>query len=95
MAAKSVLQQILSLTEKFVSSQKGEWEHDEWEGWLDKVGALGVELTDETKRNLGNILESCKHFYGMKVAKPPAKAKAAPAKKKAAAKKKTAEEKAK
>ena len=82
MAAKSILQEVLDLAGKFVSAQKGQWGHDEWEQLLADVAALGLELTDETKRNLGNIVESCKHFHAME---PPVKA--VPAKKKAAVKK--------
>jgi len=83
MAAKSILQEVLDLAGKFVSAQKGQWGHDEWEQLLADVAALGLELTDETKRNLGNIVESCKHFHAMKAAP----VKAVPAKKKTAVKK--------
>jgi hypothetical protein len=52
-----------------------------------------VPIVDETKRTLGNILESCKHFYAIAATiAPPEKKPAKPAKpspkKKAAAKKK-------
>ena len=83
MAAKSILQEVLDLAGGFVSAQKGQWGHDEWEKLLSDAAALGLELTDETKRNLGNIVESCKHFHAME-AKP---VKAVPAKKKASVKK--------
>lgn len=48
---------------EFVEKQRGKWEHKDWEGFLDKVNKAGVELTDELKRNLGNVLEASKHFY--------------------------------
>ena len=63
MASKSVLQKVLDLTAEFVMAQKGVWSHEEWEGFLAKATALGVELTDESKRNLGNILEASRCFY--------------------------------
>ena len=90
MAAKTTLQSVLEITGKFVADQKGQWDHDAWEAFLKKVSALGVSLDDEAKRNLGNILESCKYFLCDSVCcasscnkptpkpKTPAKAKAKP-----------------
>ena len=63
MAAKSKMQKVLDLAGEFVIAQKGSWGHAEWEGFLAKVAALDIEITDESKRSLGNILESCKCFY--------------------------------
>jgi len=62
-AAKNSLQKVLDLAGKFVTKQHGEWNHDEWEALLPKVAKMGFEMGDETKRNLGNILEASKHFY--------------------------------
>jgi hypothetical protein len=78
MAMKSRLQKVLDLAGQFVITRKGAWGHEDWERFLEGAVALGIELTDETKRNLGNILESCKCFY--------CEADAGPAPKKAAAK---------
>ncbi len=87
MADKTTLETLLELAGKFVVAQKGQWEHEQWEALLAKVAGLGIVVDDESKRNLGNILESCKYFYGSsctckpkKVAakKPAAKAKAKP-----------------
>lgn len=101
MAAKQTLTATFSLVQKFVDRQKGVWTHAEWEAFLADASALGYELTDETRRHLGNVLEAAKHFYlttDGAAASPPAKAKvkAAPkpkasaaVKPKAAAKKKT------
>lgn len=79
-AAKSSLQKVLELAGQFVSAQKGDWCHEDWEGFLAKVAKAGISLNDESKRNLGNILEGLKFFYHMM---------AAPAKKAPAGKKKT------
>ncbi|HPO14448.1 MAG TPA: hypothetical protein PLI09_13480 [Candidatus Hydrogenedentes bacterium] len=82
MAKKHSLQELLDLAGKFVADQKGQWDHDAWEGLLVKAEALGLELADENKRNLGNILEAAKYFYfcmpeeaPKKAAKPKATAK--------------------
>ncbi len=61
--SKNSLQEMLDMAGKFVTQQKGKWEHKDWEAFLSKVSKAGVELTDEVKRNLGNILEASKHFY--------------------------------
>jgi len=60
MAAKTRLQKVLDLAGQFVTERKGVWSHDDWEGFLAKAAALGVAMDDESKRCLGNILESCK-----------------------------------
>lgn len=85
MAAKTVLQKVLDLAGKFVSTHDGNWGHAEWEDLVADAAAQGIEPTDETKRNLGNILESCKYFHGSApaaAAKPKAKVKAKKAKSK-------------
>lgn len=82
MAKKHSLQELLDLAGKFVTEQQGQWDHDAWEALLVKAEALGLELADENKRNLGNILEAAKYFYFCmpeealkRVVKPKAKAK--------------------
>ena len=83
MATKNGLNSLLEAAAKFVVNQQGQWQHDEWEDLLAKVSEMGMPVTDETKRALGNILESCKYFYPIvasaappkKAAKPKAKAK--------------------
>lgn len=75
------LQELLNMAGRFVEEQRGKWEHKDWEGFLDQVNKAGVELTDEVKRNLGNVLEASKHFYS--------KVSVVPDKKKAKAKAKT------
>ena len=80
-AAKTKLMIVLEMAGTFVEKQRACWDHDDWERFLGGVQATGLELSDETKRNLGNILEACKHFYA------PSPRKAAAAKKTAAPKK--------
>ena len=70
-AAKNMLEKLLDLAGEFVTEQKGAWEHDDWEAFLAKATKTGVEMDDESKRNLGNILEASKYFYQMM---PPAPA---------------------
>jgi non-homologous end joining protein Ku len=62
-SSKSSLQELLDMAGRFVEQQRGRWEHKDWEKFLDQVNKAGVELTDEVKRNLGNVLEASKHFY--------------------------------
>ena len=85
MATKKIMSDaVLDLAAGFVRKQQGAWEHEDWEKFLADAEKLGVEMSDETRRNLGNILEAAKFFYGLEPAKKPA-ARKAPAKKKAAA----------
>jgi hypothetical protein len=85
MAGKTTLEALLDLVGTFVVAQNGTWEHEQWETLLLTAGKLGIVVDDESKRNLGNILESCKYFFGngctceptkTAVKKPAAKAKA-------------------
>ncbi len=63
MATKTTLEKVLDLVAAFVIERKGQWDHDQWEGFLKKAAALGVESTDENKRSLGNLLEAGKSFF--------------------------------
>lgn len=99
-AKKNAVEKILDLAGEFVTKQGGAWGHQDWESFLKKAAKAGVEVDDEGKRILGNILEAAKFIYhraGIVPDSKPAKTKAAakpkadavkkPAKKKAAAKK--------
>jgi len=93
MPGKTNLEVILERSAKFVVKNKGQWDHQGWEDYLGSVSNLGLVMDDETKRHLGNILESSKHLYenGGKAAQAAAKPKAKPkAKLKAGAAKKKA-----
>ena len=85
MATTHTVQKLLTVTGKFVVDQKGAWEHGDWEALLDGVTGMGLELTDECKRNLGNICEATKYFYHKLPATPPRKKAAARAKAKRSA----------
>jgi len=90
MATKSKTQKLLDLAGKFVTVQNGKWNHVEWEAFLGDAAALGVELNDESRRNLGNILEASKYFHhATAAAKPKPKGKAKPKSKPKATKSKS------
>jgi len=89
MPATSPFPKLMDAVEKFVVKHRGQWNHSEWEQMTQEASQLGYPCEeDECKRNLGNILESCKFFYnygGTAVGEG-----AAPAKKKPAPRKKSA-----
>ena len=64
MERKTLLQNILGLAGDFVVRQKGVWSHSDWERLLEQAAALGMEMSDESKRGLGNLIEACRTFYG-------------------------------
>jgi len=86
MAEKNALQKVLEIAGDFVTAQNGQWNHKEWESFLEEVSRLGFQLTDETKRYFGNILEAAKHLYPVAAPLPAVPAKKAAAKPKAKAK---------
>ena len=63
MATNHSIQKLLTMAGKFVVDHKGMWEHEQWESFLGEVSNMGMEVSDECKRNLGNILEASKFFY--------------------------------
>ena len=73
MATKTRLQKVLDLAGQFVIEQKGVWTHEEWEAFVAKAAVLGIETNDESKRHLGNIIESCKNLYSEADVVAPAK----------------------
>ena len=60
---KNPIEDLVSRTSKFVEKQKGRWDHAAWEKLVKDVSTTGVEMTDDTRRHLGNMLEAVKHFY--------------------------------
>ena len=72
MAKSSTMQKVLSEVGTFVNAKKGSWEHNDWEGFLEKIDKLHIAMDDECKRNLGNLLESSRYFFLL----PPDNAKA-------------------
>ncbi len=84
---KNPIDDLVSQASKFVDKQKGRWDHAAWEKLLKDVSSTGIEMSDDTRRHLGNMLESVKHFYD-KLSKQKSKAKKKSGPKKAASKKK-------
>ena len=83
MAVKNGLHNALDLAAGFVVEHDAQWNHEDWEIFLAVLAEKGFPITDETKRNFGNILESCKYLYPIASAivsekKPAAKSKAKP-----------------
>jgi non-homologous end joining protein Ku len=85
MPATLPVQKLMRMAGKFVADQNGEWDHDAWEDLLAKAAKLGVAEDDESRRNLGNILEAGKFFHQQLPDAP--KKKSASKKKKSAARK--------
>jgi hypothetical protein len=79
-AAKNPTRKLFDLAGEFVTSQQGNWNHNDWESLLEKVGKAGFSVDDDTKRNLGNLLEAGKFFYSAMPQNPP-KRRPAPRKK--------------
>jgi len=93
--SKSPIEDLVSRASKFVEKNKGRWNHDAWEKLVKDVSSTGVDMSDDTRRHLGNMLESVKHFYTELSTAPKAKAtKKKATKKKPATKKKSAKKKA-
>ena len=61
--AKNAAQKVLEEVGKFVTANKGEWDHSDWEGFLGQIEKIGFNLNDEVKRNVGNLLEDAKALY--------------------------------
>lgn len=98
---KNPIEDLVSRTSKFVEKQKGRWDHAAWEKLVSDVSTTGVDMTDDTRRHLGNMLEAVKHFYTELSKSPKSKSKSssksnakAKPKKAAAAKKKSSAKKA-
>ncbi len=47
----------------FIIKTSGSWGHSDWERFLDELSEKGIELTDETRSYLGEVLESIKELY--------------------------------
>ncbi len=92
MAAKEPVRKLLDEVGKFVTANNGAWNHGDWETLVAALGAMGAPTDDQSRRRLGDLLESCKYFHTVMpgpAPKKPSAAKKTAAKKKAAAKKKS------
>ena len=54
---------LLERASEFVEAQKGWWEHPDWEGFLERLGNDGFQLSEEVEPPIGNILEIFKEYY--------------------------------
>lgn len=57
------MRRVLFLSEKFVKSQKGQWDHVLWLGFLMELEQKGITTSDQTVCYLGDILEAFKGLY--------------------------------
>jgi hypothetical protein len=92
---KKPVDDLVSRARKFVEQQRGRWDHAAWEKLVNDLSKSGVNMGDDARRHLGNMLEAVKHFY-TELSAPAKKKKADSKKKKSAAKpkkKKTASKK--
>jgi hypothetical protein len=60
---RNQLAEAFKLAQKFVRSKKGEWGHGDWEKLVKEAQKCGLDMDDEGKRNLGNLLETGKVFF--------------------------------
>jgi hypothetical protein len=54
---------LLERASEFVETQKGWWEHPDWESFLDRLSKDGFQLSKEVEPPIGNILEIFKEYY--------------------------------
>lgn len=61
---KATARKAFKLAEAFVVANGGRWDHDSWEELIRQAADAGLSVdNDETKRNLGNLVESGKFFF--------------------------------
>ncbi len=61
--AKNNMQKVLDIAGQFVTKQKGDWGHSEWEKLLAEVASSGYEINDKSRKSLGAILEASRGLY--------------------------------
>ena len=54
---------LLETASVFVEEQNGWWEHPDWEGFLERLGRDGFQLSKEVEPPIGSILEIFKDYY--------------------------------
>ncbi|KJR43521.1 hypothetical protein MCHI_000583 [Candidatus Magnetoovum chiemensis] len=47
----------------FIKNNKGNWDHSAWEELVKDIQKKGVDLSDESKSYLGNVVEAAKGLY--------------------------------
>lgn len=85
MSKKHDARAVFELAGKFIAKHEGAWDHEAWEKMVDAVAALGFEMHDEARRNLGHLLEAGKYFQAQAPVKAEKPAKAAKSSKSATA----------
>lgn len=63
MGVKHSVEEIFNQAAKFVVKQKGEWNHSDWENFLEKISGFQIDLNDELVVKLGSLLELGKYLY--------------------------------
>ncbi len=103
-SVEKAVSSISEQTTKFIEQTKGVWDHAGWENFLNDIQKKGIQITEDTKSYIGDILESTKKFYAslplvstkapsVSESKPMEKAKTTKAKPKTTTKKRTTEKK--
>lgn len=65
MATKQAHQKLLDLAGQFIIENNDGWDHFAWEELLRKAADLGFDFhPDESRRQMGNILEAARFFRG-------------------------------
>ncbi|MBF0458031.1 MAG: hypothetical protein HQK99_09070 [Nitrospirae bacterium] len=59
----SAMKGIAENTVSFINKTKGSWDHSGWETYLKTMQKKGTELSDETVKYLGSVLETSKELY--------------------------------
>jgi predicted flap endonuclease-1-like 5' DNA nuclease len=63
-AKKSVgLEDLAKFASDFVTAQKGMWDHAAWTDFVSSLKARGFDISGDTQRNLGELLEAMKRIY--------------------------------
>ncbi len=75
MACAHPVEKLAKQATDFVIASKGTWGHEEWEAFCVQATAEGVEMTENNRAALGNLLEAVRYFYALRpgLAKAPKK----------------------
>ncbi len=60
---ENVMSDISELTVNFIKKTKGVWDQSGWETYLKDLQTKGVNLTDETRSYLEEVLKASKELY--------------------------------
>ncbi|MCG6553661.1 MAG: hypothetical protein L7F77_15155 [Candidatus Magnetominusculus sp. LBB02] len=61
----ATMKAIAENTVSFLNKTKGSWDHAGWETYLKDMQKKGAELSDETVKYLGSVLEISKELYNL------------------------------